>query len=534
MNPSEKNAKQPGIKKSVIITAAALVVIVGAYFGYTMLASRLNSCESIFEQTTIRVQKIIGSVQTEGESFLDNAQIQKLSGQSQQAALDLKTCCIFFHEEKISFDEFLKCQDDFKSFEMAIARVSDLIAETQKATQEKKTELANYKLERTHQTINSLDKISATLQAQIHQYTRPSPETKAKRSALSQSSILTEAEPNDAYNQATEIAMGKISGRLSEDDQADYFKFDVPSGTILNLDFTPDENSEAMKISLRNSERTEIWYSDKITPGVTKSKRVMMNTMSGGTYYLAAFDGRGLYTFEIRTESQNDADSGTDAGDEISEAIEIKPGLSYSGELGGLDEEDWYRFQIPDGHVLELAITPAPKSNPLKFSVLNNARKEVLHSGEVAPGVTESDRLLMNSTSGGTYFLKSFHGSGIYRIDLYTKSQNDAESGTDAGDRIKKAIKVKSGRSFAGELGGLDVEDWYAFESEKAEKLNFSCDSEGEPMELALRTLEQREAGYSAEIFPGVTKSLEIPEDIKPPYIIRISGGRGKYRIELN
>jgi hypothetical protein len=533
MNPSKNTSKQPGIKKSVITIAAALVLIVVAYFGYTLLASRVNPCESLFERTTIRVQKKIGSIKTEGKSFLDDAQIQKLSSQSQQAALDLKTCCIFFHEEKISFDEFLKCQDDFKKFETAIARVSDLMAEIQKATQEKKTKLAAYKLEQIHQTLNGLDKLATTLQEQIHLYTQRSPDMKAKQSSLSQPAILTEAEPNDTYNQATKISMGKITGELGEDDQTDYFQFDVPSGSILNVDFTPDENGESMKISLLNPERTEIWYSDKITAGVMKSKRVMMNTLSGGRYYLAAFDGRGLYTFEIRTESQNDADCGSDAGDKITEAIETKPGLSFSGELGGLDEEDWYQVQIPDGHVLEFAFTPAPESNRLKFSLLNDERKEVWRSGELTPGVTESDRLLMNTTSGGTYFLKSFYGDGIYRIDLYTKSQNDAETGTDAGDRITKALKIKSGRSFVGELGGLDEEDWYTFEPQKVEKLNFTCDPEGEPMKLALRTLEQREAGYSAEIFPGVTKSLEIPEDIKPPYFIRISGGRGKYSIEL-
>lgn len=653
MNPSKNTSKQQGLKKSVITIAAALVLIVVAYFGYTLLASRVNPCESLFEQTTSRVQKKIGSIKTEGKSFLDDAQIQNLSSQSQQAALGLKTCCIFFHEEKIAFDEFLKCQDDFKNFETVVARVPDLIAEIQKATQEKKTGLANFKLKRIHQTLNGLEKLSKTLQEQIHLYTQRSPDMKAKKSSLSQPSILTEAEPNDAYHQATKISMGKITGELAEDDQNDYFKFDVPSGGILNVDFRPDETGESMKISLRNierheiwnpdtvvpgvtkstrvvmnttsggtffvvvsngsgpytftlansiqndggsgndagdkittaieiqpgrdylgelggfdaedwyqfdiaaghilnlaftpdpeaegmafslrnSERTEIWYSNIVTPGVTKAKRVMMNTLSGGRYYLAAFDGQGLYTFEIHTESQNDADCGTDAGDKITEAIEIKPELSYKGELGGLDEEDWYKFEIPDGHVLEFAITLAPESNPLKFSLLNDARKEVWRSGELAPGVTESDRLLMNTTSGGTYFLKSFYGDGIYRIDFYTKSQNDAETGTDAGDRITKALKIKSGRSFVGELGGLDEEDWYTFEPQKGEKLNFTCNPEGEPMKLALRALEQREGGYSAEIFPGVTKSLEIPEDIKPPYFIRISDGRGKYSIELN
>ena len=53
-------------------------------------------------------------------------------------------------------------------------------------------------------------------------------------------------------------------------------------------------------------------------------------------------------------------------------------------------------------------------------------------------------------------------------------------------------------------------------------------------MKMALHTLDQRAIGYSAEFLPGVTKSFEIPEDVKPPYFIRIFEGRGRYSIQVN
>jgi hypothetical protein len=112
--------------------------------------------------------------------------------------------------------------------------------------------------------------------------------------------------------------------------------------------------------------------------------------------------------------------------------------------------------------------------------------------------------------------------------------QNDAGSGTDAGDRKARATAVTSGRTFTAELGGLDEEDWFAFEHQKGEKIQFYCDKESEAMRLALRTLEQGVTGYSAEIFPGMTKSFEIPEDVDPPYFIRIFDGEGKYSIQIN
>ncbi len=168
------------------------------------------------------------------------------------------------------------------------------------------------------------------------------------------------------------------------------------------------------------------------------------------------------------------------------------------------------------------------------FSLFNPERKEVWQSGEVIPGVTKSGRLLMNSSSGGTYFLKVYHGGGNYQVALHTKNQNDAGSGTDAGDRKARATGISSDQIFTGELGGLDEEDWYTFEPQKGEKLNFTCDKDSEAMRLALRTLEQGVVGYAAEVFPGMTRSFEIPENVDPPYFIRIFDGEGKYLIQIN
>ena len=80
-----------------------------------------------------------------------------------------------------------------------------------------------------------------------------------------------------------------------------------------------------------------------------------MNNVSGGIYYAVVYSGTGSYRLDLFVEIQNDGGSGTDAGDNITNALPIKPERSYSGELGGLDESDWYRFDIPAGHILNLA-----------------------------------------------------------------------------------------------------------------------------------------------------------------------------------
>ena len=637
----------------IIVAGAAMLVTGLLYFGYTTLVPRSNPCESLFEQTTMSTHRKIESLKKEGTEYLDHARMQTLSRQIRNAALGLKTCCVLFHEDKISFDEFVKCQNSFNRFETGIDRVNGLIAEIQASKQDGQAELTAYKSNRLLQNLQGLELDYKKFQAIIDHYAQLSPDLRAELGTLSQSAVTIEAEPNDGYKQATAVPMGTINAKLSGQDIKDFFKFEVPSGNILHLEFTPDEAAKPMNISLRNTELHEIWYLEgvvpgvtqstavimnsssggifyavvsdgnghyqmnltvqsqndagsgndaadridkaleiepghtypgqigdfdtadwyqfeiipghilnlsvtpdseaaainfslrnyerneiwnfeKITPGVTKTNRVIASTLAGSRYYLAVHDGKGVYTIEILSEAQNDAGSGSDAGDHIARAAAINPGRFYTGELGGLDEEDWYQFEITNGSVLEFRFLPKTESNAIIFSLLNSELKEVWHSGELTPGISKTGRLLMNSSSGGTYFVKVYHGVGTYQLALHTKMQNDAGYGTDAGDRKARATVITSGQTFTAELGGLDEEDWFTFEPQKGEKIKFICDKESKAIRLALRTREQGVVGYSAEIFPGMTRSFEIPEDVDPPYFIRIFDGEGKYSIQIN
>jgi hypothetical protein len=652
MNSAKNQTAKSRIKKPLLIVAAAAVLVAAGYGAYSMLSSRLNPCESIFQQSAIRVQNKLESLKRKSAPLLDKTQLQKLSDQSRQSAMNSKNCCVLFHEDKISFDEFLACRDNYKSLEMAIDRVTDLVDEAQEAKQQNKAELTDYKIDRIKQTLNSLAIDTKKLQDQTTLLSQRVVGTGTKDGLLSQKTALVETEPNDAYNQANKISMGFLKGQLSEDDKEDYFRFEVPSGHILHLDFTPDEQADAISISLwnfeqdeiwnsglvtpgktksttlkmnsssggtyyilvfngrgkyilelaartqndaglrrdagdilsealevkpgrsytgelggfdkedwyrieippayiltlaftadpqgqpmsfalRNVERNEIWSCDKLTPGVTKSRRIVMDTNAGGTYYLEAYDGGGAYQFEIFAASQSDAGSGTDAGDREAKALKIALGRPYAGELGGSDEEDWYQFEVSSGKILNLIFTPDPEASPMKFSLENVDRKEILSSGEITPGVIKSESVMMNSSSGGIIFLRTFDGSGSYQFEIHAGSQNDAGSGTDAGDRISAALEIESGHEFWGELGGLDQEDWYRFSPRTGEKIHFSCDKGSEPLKLSFLTLEQGESWYSAEVLPGAAKSFEIPNDVVPPCFIKVYEGSGKYSLEI-
>jgi hypothetical protein len=288
-----------------------------------------------------------------------------------------------------------------------------------------------------------------------------------------------------------------------------------------------------MKFSLRSFESSEVWYSGVVPAGETRPRRVMMNNSSGGTYYLQAYYGSGPYEFEIFTESQNDAASGTDAGDKIAEALKISPGRSYSGELGGYDENDWYRFDVPAGSVLKMTLSNSKEGTPMKFSFRNVDGVEVWRSGELLPETKNTTRMLVNNTTGGIYFMEAFDGSGPYEFGIFSEQQNDAGLGSDAGDRIAEATKITSQRSITGELGDLDQEDWYTFSLPEGRAIQFTSDTDGEPLKLSMGNVARKKVLYTAELTPGVTEMFEVPKDMQPPYFLRDYGGRSKYSFEI-
>ena len=640
------------MKKFIILSAAFLVLVGVGYFIYSYWVSRSNPCADIFEQTVISLEGKINTLKEKGASVLDGEQINKLSDQSEQIAADLKTCCILFNENKIDFEAFLKCQDEFNQYERSIDRISQLVAETEMVKQQKRYDLVNLMLSHIERNIIGLQRISDHFQQQIKALdNRPAEENK-KSLRVAQKSVITEKEPNDSYKQGMEIPIGAVNGALSENDQQDFFRFelnagqvlnldfapadesenlkvalrnfegnelwnsgqtaagtvkstrmmmnnvtggiyyavvysgtgsyrldlfvetqndggsgtdagdnitnalpikpersysgelggldesdwyrfDIPAGQILNLTFTPNESAESMKFSLRNFERSEIWYSGEVPPAAKSSKRVMMNNSSGGTYYLAAASGSGRYEFEIFLEKQNDAGSQTDAGDKISEALKIEPGRSYSGELGGFDDNDWYRFNAPPGSVLKITLSTYEGGEPIKFSFRDTQRAEFWFTEEILPGATESKRIMINRSSGGTYFLEAFYGSGPYGFEVLLKNQNDGDSGTDAGDKITEALEIKSGRLITGELGGLDKEDWYMFSPQAGEVIQFASNKDGEPLKLSMGNVARGEVLYTAELTPGITESFEIPKDVRPPYFLKVYGGSSEYSFEI-
>jgi hypothetical protein len=405
-----KQRKESKTSRITLYLAATLTVIVIAYLAYLILKPTVTPCEGVFQQTAASLQSNIEIFKVKAEILLINEQVQEISAQAQETALNLKTCCILFQGNKISFNQFIQCQNSFNAYQRTFDRVNTIVANAEAAKKKQALPADKSRLvQKLEKELIILDQNSKDLKQHVSESSSDDDEH-----WIEKETIINEIEPNNHFTEAMEISRGMVRGDLAEAENEDYYKLEVPHGHILKLAFTPDEEGESMFLELKNFERENVWYSGSVAPGVTKSRRVMMNSSSGGTYYIKVYGGSGRYEFELFTESQNDAGSAGDAGDRITKALQIEPGRSFSGELGGFDKGDWYRFTPVEGQLI--SFTHGEEGGSMLIDLKNFERKDVWFSGSVAPGVTKSFRI--SEVVMPPYFIKIYSGSGKYTFEI--------------------------------------------------------------------------------------------------------------------
>ncbi|MFO7944278.1 MAG: pre-peptidase C-terminal domain-containing protein [Anaerolineales bacterium] len=222
-------------------------------------------------------------------------------------------------------------------------------------------------------------------------------------------------EPSSDPEEAPEVSMGTLTGTLDEGSE-DWYTFEVADGHVLSVEFTAGEDAESMNVQLLGSEQNEIWVERRIGPTVTQLTRQVMSSSSGGTYYIKVSGGHGEYSLELAAESQDDAGSGGDAGDRVADALQVEMDQTFSGEIANFDAEDWYAFEVPDGHVLNVKFTAGEDAESMNVQLLGPEQNEIWVERRIGPTVTES--VEVSEAAEGTYYIRVSDGNGSYTIDI--------------------------------------------------------------------------------------------------------------------
>ncbi|MBM4248103.1 MAG: hypothetical protein FJ149_01435 [Euryarchaeota archaeon] len=138
---------------------------------------------------------------------------------------------------------------------------------------------------------------------------------------------------------------GTYSGYLLDDDETDFYRFNVSAGQIITSNLTCGlAEPEPVRFVMYRPDKNEYQSSDWLNPGVSQELSWIANNAGAGVWHLKA-EGPNSYTFELALVDQMDANVPGDAGDAIASPRPVQLDEHYTGLLGDDDEQDHYSFE---------------------------------------------------------------------------------------------------------------------------------------------------------------------------------------------
>ncbi|UCF50088.1 MAG: PQQ-like beta-propeller repeat protein [Thermoplasmatales archaeon] len=190
----------------------------------------------------------------------------------------------------------------------------------------------------------------------------------------------------------------------------------------------------------------------------------------------------------INEEDNDDAGYKRDAGDQHLRANAIYPGEILDnwpgrGNTGKLeltyDEQDWYYFGVCNGMSIDVTLTVPTGYD---FDLYLYDVDEVERSSSTNTGSTTETISYVADYSGFWYIALYFIDGAAeaqYTFSVALGSQDDANSGSDAGDDFATATAITGG-TYDAYLDKDDDEDWYQFSVSEGEGIRFNLHVEDE------------------------------------------------------
>ena len=169
------------------------------------------------------------------------------------------------------------------------------------------------------------------------------------------------------------------TGKLSSDDDEDWYFFPVCSGQDIIVSMTPQDgfDFDIILMDKNGDERASSSNPDSAPESITFTADIT-NKWYLGIKYISG-TGEGQYTFDVILSGQNDAESGDDAGDDFESATPISTGIHY-GFLDMDDEEDWYKFDVDSGQGIHFVLEMRKIAYLSDFDIyLYNPSGELVH-----------------------------------------------------------------------------------------------------------------------------------------------------------
>jgi hypothetical protein len=256
-------------------------------------------------------------------------------------------------------------------------------------------------------------------------------------------------------------------------DEYDWYGFNIPNNHSISASLRWNNNSSLIDLDLHlfDSNSTYLDYSYNDNPeNVTSGSASIGGTTV--TLLVRAWSGADNYSLSINFENisnspvfnQNDANSGGDVSSNFSTAYNLTPNNTYYGWISDSgDLNDIYEIYVPSSFAIEVTMFWNNSGNDYDLVLFDENESLIDYSYFSNPEFVESGG---TNVSNSVVFvvIQAVSGEGNYSVNislvnqssLPVFNQNDAFSGTDAGDDFLNATNLNASSGFSYWPGYID------------------------------------------------------------------------------
>ena len=245
-----------------------------------------------------------------------------------------------------------------------------------------------------------------------------------------------------------------------------FYQADVPAGGVVNLNVANTGTAD-LTLSLSNTPFGTS-YPSTLTPGQSIDVPMLYGSNSAQLMVMVLGLAEANYTLSAQIATQNDGNTGTDAGNADS-PTPIQPGLGLTGQYGGDDGEDYFSLRLQDNDIFEVTVTSSP-NNREAMSLYGELSGGTYHTlNNILPGDTQT--LSLGSVGDNLATFGFYYGGNVqYTFDVVVRQGDDNGTGGDVGHTLATAAPIAVGQTVS---GVSLMEDWdcYKFSLASAQRI---------------------------------------------------------------
>jgi hypothetical protein len=219
-----------------------------------------------------------------------------------------------------------------------------------------------------------------------------------------------EYEPNDDYDQATDIGYQSYSA-IAAGDERDIYKFDASEGDVVTVNVSYDKDvTQTPDLDVRTASGSPVGNEKIIAPPTaeTETQQAVFTADSTGTYYIVVegeFDSETAVDYQLslkrNTNDRYEPNTGFDS------AVPIENG-QYTNLTAYWTETDVYKFDASEGDVVTVNVSyDKDVTQTPDLDVRTASGSPVGNQKTVAPPTaeTETQQAVFTADSTGTYYI---------------------------------------------------------------------------------------------------------------------------------